>query len=78
MPLEPIPSEPQKTERRREILYGTPGITVYRNGKPVLWIPDDFGSLTKNLPPKELKALQTELKRYLGLDTSDLDRGSEG
>lgn len=54
MPAEPTPLGP-KVERRREILYGTPGIIIYKDGRPVLWIPDDFGSLTKNLPPKTLK-----------------------
>jgi len=49
MSVEPIPFEPQEVERRREILYGTPGTVIYRNWNPVLWIPDDFGSLTKNL-----------------------------
>ena len=77
MPLDPTPFEPQKIERRREILYGTPGTTIYRNGKPVLWIPDDFGSITKNLPSNELKALQAELKRYLSLDSRDANQDSE-
>ncbi len=77
MPLEPILSEPQKIKRRREILYGTPGTTIYRNGMPVLWIPDDFGSLTKNLPLKELKALQAEIKHYLGLDSFNSAGNSE-
>jgi hypothetical protein len=64
MSIEPTPFKP-KVERRREILYGTPGTTIYKNDKPVLWIPDDFGSLTKNLQPKDLEALLTELKKYL-------------
>ena len=64
MSIEPTPFKP-KVERRREILYGTPGTTIYKNGKPVLWVPDDFGSLTKNLQPKDLEALLTELKKYL-------------
>ena len=75
MQSERTPFESQKIERRREILYGTPGTTIYRNGKPILWIPDDFSSLTRNLPFKELKALQAELKRYLGLESSDANRG---
>ena len=60
-----IPSKPS-IERRREILYGTPGIVVYKNGMPVLWIPDNFGSVTKNLPQRELEALWKEAKKYLG------------
>jgi len=56
MPAEPMPLKP-KVERRREILYGTPGTIIYKDNRPVLWIPDDFGSLTKKLPPKDLKAL---------------------
>jgi len=59
MPIEP------KIERRREILYGTPGIVVYRDGKPILWIPDDFGSLTRNLSYKDLEALLKEFRKYL-------------
>lgn len=64
MSFEPTPFEP-RIERRREILYGTPGTAIYRNGRPVLWVPDDFGSLTKNLSYKDLEALQKELKKYL-------------
>ncbi|MBA7651156.1 hypothetical protein ES703_58971 [subsurface metagenome] len=64
MPAEPIQFKP-KVERRREILYGTPGIIVYKDDKPVLWIPDDFGSLTKNLLPEDLEALLKELRKYL-------------
>jgi hypothetical protein len=64
MSIEPTPFKP-KVERQREILYGTPGITIYRDGKPVLWVPDDFGSLTKRLLPKDLEALLKELKKYL-------------
>ena len=60
----PNPFEP-KIERRREILYGTPGIVIYRDGRPVLWVPDDFGSLTRDLSYKDLEALQEELRRYL-------------
>ena len=75
MPPERTPFEPQRIERRREVLYGTAGITIYQSGKPVLWIPDDFGSLTRNLPLKELEALQVELKRYLGLESSETNGG---
>jgi hypothetical protein len=60
----PTPFEP-KIERRREILYGTPGIVIYRDGKPVLWVPDDFGSLSGELSYRDLEALQKELKKYL-------------
>ena len=70
MPAEPTPLGP-KVERRREILYGTPGIIIYKDGRPVLWIPDDFGSLTKNLPPEDLKALWQELTRYLESPSPD-------
>jgi len=77
MPREPLASEPQKIERRREILYGSPGVTIYRNGRPVLWIPDDFSTLTRKLPVKELKALQREIKKYLGLDSSNPERASK-
>ena len=62
--MEPNTFEP-KIERRREILYGTPGIVIYRDGKPVLWAPDNIGSITKNLSYKDLEALQKELKRHL-------------
>jgi len=62
--MEPNPFEP-KIERRREILYGTPGIVIYRDGRPVLWVPDNLGSLTKDLSYKDLEALQKELKKYL-------------
>lgn len=64
MSVEPIPFGP-KVERRREILYGTPGTIIYKNGKPVLWVPDDFGSLTRDLSYKDLEALQKELRKYL-------------
>ena len=64
MSIESTPFEP-KVERRREILYGTPGTIIYKNDKPVLWIPDDFGSLTRNVSPKDLEALLRELKKYL-------------
>lgn len=70
MPIEPIPFKP-KVERRQEILYGTPGTIIYKDDKPVLWIPDDFGSLTKNLLPSELEALLKELKRYLESPSPD-------
>jgi len=73
MSMEPTPFEP-KVERQREILYGTPGTVIYKGGRPVLWIPDDFGSLTKNLAYKDLEALQKELKKYLqGGDTDGVD-----
>jgi hypothetical protein len=62
--MKPNPFGP-KIERRREILYGTPGIIIYRDGKPVLWVPDDFGSLTRDLSYKDLEALQKELRKYL-------------
>ena len=68
--MEPNPFEP-KIEGRREILYGTPGIVIYRDGRPVLWIPDDFGSLTKNLSYKDLEALQKELRKYLQSSSSN-------
>jgi hypothetical protein len=58
-------------ERHREILYGTPGTVIYRDGRPVLWIPDEFGKLTKELSYKDLQALQKELKKYLKSETSD-------
>ena len=62
--MDRTPFEP-KIERHREILYGTPGIVIYKDGRPVLWVPDDFGSLTKNLSYEDLKALQKELRKYL-------------
>jgi len=70
MSIEPIPFEP-KVERRRQILYGTPGNVIYKNSKPVLWIPDDFGSLTKNLSPNDLEALLKELRKYLASPGSE-------
>jgi len=70
MSIEPPPFEP-KVERRREILYGTPGTIICKDDKPVLWLPDDFGSLTKNLSPKDLEALLKELKKYLGSPSPD-------
>ena len=70
MSVEPIPFEP-KVERRREILYGTPGAIIYKNDKPVLWIPDDLGFLTKNLSPKDLEALLKELRKYLASPSPD-------
>jgi hypothetical protein len=54
-----------KIERRREILYGTPGVVIYRDGRPVLWVPDDLGSLTRDLSYQDLEALQKELRKYL-------------
>jgi hypothetical protein len=62
--MEQSPFEP-KIERCREILYGTPGIVIYRGGRPVLWVPDDSGSLTRDLSYKDLEALQEELRKYL-------------
>jgi hypothetical protein len=70
VPIEPNLPEPE-IERRREILYGTPGTVVYRDGRPVLWIPDDFGALTKKLSQKDLEALHKELMKYLKPDSSD-------
>ena len=64
------PYEP-KIERRREILYGTPGIVVYRDGRPVLWIPDNIGSITRDLSYKDLEALQKEIRKYLHDDSGD-------
>ena len=58
-------------ERRHEILYGSPGTGVYSEGRLILWIPEDFGSLTKNLPRKELEALRKELKEYLEPQAAD-------
>jgi hypothetical protein len=66
----PTPFEP-KIERRREILYGTPGIVIYRDGRPVLWVPDNFGAITKNLSYKDLEALQKELKKYFQANSPD-------
>jgi len=63
--------EPGELERRHEILYGTPGTAVYSEGRLILWIPEDFGSLTKKLPRKELEALQKELKEYLEPQAAD-------
>ena len=71
MSVEPIPFEPQRVERQRQILYGTPGTVIYRDGSPVLWIPDDFGSLTENLSYEELEKLMVELRRYLGSQSPD-------
>ena len=70
MSFEPSPLEP-KIERRREILYGTPGTVIYRDGRPVIWVPDDFGSLTRDLSYKDLGALQKELKKYLQSESSN-------
>ena len=65
--MEKPPFEP-KIERCREILYGTPGIVIYRDGRPALWVPDDFGSLTRDLSYEDLEALQKELRKYLQSD----------
>ena len=70
MSFDTSPFEP-KIERRREILYGTPGTVIYRDGRPVIWVPDDFGSLTKDLSYKDLEALQKELKKYLQSESSN-------
>jgi len=70
MSFDPSPFEP-KIERRREILYGTPGTVIYRDGRPVIWVPDDFGSLTRDLSYKDLEALQKELKKYLQSESSN-------
>jgi len=67
MPIEP------KIERSREILYGTPGTIIYKDNRPVLWIPDDFGSLIKNLPPEDLKALWREFTKYLGFPSPAIE-----
>jgi len=69
--MEQAEGEP-RIERRREILYGTPGMVVYRDDRPVLWVPDDIGSITRDLSSRDLEALQKELRRYLG--SSDASR----
>ena len=63
MSFDQRPSEP-KIERRRGILYGTPGVVIYRDGRPVIWVPDDFSSQTRDLSYKDLEALQKELRKY--------------
>jgi hypothetical protein len=68
--MNPTPSKPN-IERRREILYGTPGTVIYSDGRPVLWIPDDFGTLTRELSYKDLEALNKELRKYLKSDSPD-------
>jgi len=68
--MEQTPYEP-KIERRREILYGTPGIIIYRDGRPVLWVPDNIGAVTRNLSHKDLETLQKELKKYLQATSPD-------
>ena len=65
-----IPREPN-IERRRKILYGTPGIVVYRDGRPVLWVPDNIGSVTRDSSYEDLEALQTELKKYFQATSPD-------
>ena len=70
MTMDSTPFEP-KIERRREILYGSPGTVIYRDGRPVLWVPDNFGKLTRELSYKDLEALQKELKKYLSSDSQD-------
>jgi hypothetical protein len=42
-----------------------PGIVIHRDGRPVLWVPDGFGSLTKYLSYQDLEALRKELRKYL-------------
>ena len=70
MTMDSAPSGPS-IERRREILYGTPGTVIYRDGRPVLWIPDDFGTITRELSYKDLEALQREIMKYLKFNNSD-------
>jgi hypothetical protein len=70
MTMDSTPFEP-KIERRREILYGSPGTVIYRDGRPVLWVPDNFGKITRELSYKDLEALQKELKKYLSSDSQD-------
>lgn len=74
MSFEQRPFEP-KIERRREILYGTPGVVIYRDDQPVLWIPDEFGSLTRDLSYKDLEALQKELRKYFKPESPDNNDG---
>ena len=70
MSFEQIPFEPN-VERRREMLYGTPGVMIYRDGRPVLWVPDDFGSQTRDLSYKDMEALQRELRKYFRSESQD-------
>ncbi len=70
MSMEKTPYEP-KIEHRREILYGTPGIVIYSDSRPILWVPDNIGALTKNLSYKNLEALQEELRKYLQSTSPD-------
>jgi hypothetical protein len=62
-------------ERRREILYGTPGTVIYRDGRPVLWIPDSFGKITRELSYQDLEALHRELMKYLKSENSGEETG---
>ena len=64
-------SEADGLERRPQILHGSPGTGIYRDNRLVLWIPEDFDSLTKNLPQQELEALRRELDRYLGFQDGE-------
>ena len=43
----------------------------YRDGRPVLWVPDNIGSVTRDLSYKDLEALQTELKKYFQATSPD-------
>ena len=70
MSFEQIPFEPN-IEQKREILYGTPGVMIYRDGRPVLWVPDDFGSQVRDLSYKDIEALQRELRKYFRSDSQD-------
>lgn len=58
-------------ERQREILYGTPGTVIYRDGRPVLWIPDSLSKITRELSYKDLEALHRELMKYLKSENSN-------
>jgi hypothetical protein len=49
-------------------LHGTPGTVIRRDGRPVLWIPDNLGKITGELSYRDLEALQGELMRYLKSD----------
>ena len=70
MSFEQSPFEP-KIERRREMLYGTPVVMIYRDGRTVLWVPDDFSSQARDLSYKDFKALQKELRKYFRSESQD-------
>ena len=70
MSFEQIPHEP-KIEQKRKILYGTPGVMIYRDGRPVLWVPDEFASQARDLSHKDIEALQRELKKYFMSESQD-------